>query len=152
MKFILFFTLLLVLSVTSCEKQCIKANLRFGLVGFSDTEADTIILRRFTKISPSNPQDTFLFKQIQFSRRNDTLDMTGIPIDSYLESNYNYEVFFPEAGKLFAISAIQEDKKTMTKGLFNCTKEACINKITGYTVNGQFNNSIINQDMIYLKK
>jgi hypothetical protein len=152
MKFILFLTLILFLSVTSCEKQCINAILRFGLVGFSDTEADTIILRRFTKNSSSNPPDTFLLKQIQFSRRNDTLDMTGIPIESQFESNYNYELFFPEAGKLFTISDIRENKETMTKGLFNCTKEACINTITGYTVNGQFSNSIIHSELIYLKK
>jgi len=152
MKFIIFLALILILSVTSCEKQCIKANLRFGLVGFSDSEADTIILRRFTKNSPSNPQDTFFFKQIEFSRRSDTLDMMGIPIDSYLESNYNYELFFPEGGRLITISDILENKETMTKGLFNCTKEACINTITGYTVNGQFSNSIIDSELIYIKK
>ena len=152
MKIILFLSIVLVLSITSCEKQCIKANLRFGLVGFSDSEADTIILRRYIKNNPSNAQDTFLFKHIEFSRSNDTLDMDGIPLNSYLESNYNYEVFFPETGKVLTISDIQEDKETMTKGLFNCSKEACVNSITGYTVNGQFSNSIINQELIYLNK
>ena len=153
MKFILFLTLILVLSVSSCEKHCIKTKLRFGLVGFSDSEVDTIILRRFNKIGSSFfLRDTFLFKQIQFTRSNDTLDMAGIPIDSYLESNYKYEIIFPEPGTLLNISDILEDKQTMTKGIFNCTKEACVNSITGYTVNGQFSNSIIDLDLIYLKK
>ena len=153
MKFILFLTLILVLSVSSCEKHCIKTKLRFGLVGFSDSEADTIILRRFNKIGSSFfLRDTFLFKQLQFTRSNDTLDMAGIPIDSYLESNYKYEIAFPETGTLLTISDILEDKEKMTKGLFNCTKEACVNKINGYTVNGQFSSSIIGLDLIYLKK
>jgi hypothetical protein len=152
MKFIIFFTLMLVLSVTSCESECAIANLRFSLVGFSDSEADTIILRRFLKNNSSTPMDTFAFKQIMFNRNNDTLEMAGIPVDSYFESNYNYEIFFPEGGKLFTISDIVEDKKTRNKSLFSCTKEYCSNAITGYTVNGQFSNSIIGWDLIYLKK
>ena len=152
MKFILFLTLIIVLSITSCEKQCINANLRFGLVGFSDTEADTIILRRFTKNDPLNPQDTFILTQILFYRQNDTLDIAGIPGEYYLESKYNYEIFLPAVGELFTVSDILENKETMTKGLFNCTKEACVNTITGYTVNGQFSNSILYQEFIYLKK
>jgi hypothetical protein len=140
------------LSVTACEKQCINAKLRFGLIRFSDAEADTIILKRFTKNNPSNPRDTFLFKNIEFIRSNDTLDMAGIPVDSYLESNYNYEIFFPGSGECITISDILENKETMTKGLFSCTKEACVNSIAGYTANGQFSNSIINFELIYLKK
>lgn len=149
MRFILYLAIIFVLSVSSCEKECIVARLHFGLVGFTDAEADTIILRRFTK---NDLKDTFLFRQIEFTRSNDTLEMAGIPINSYLESNYNYEILFPESGKIFSITDIQEDQQTMTKGLFNCTKEACLNKITGYKVNGQFSTSIINFDLIYLKK
>ena len=153
MKFILFLIIVFVLAITACEKQCIKASLRFSLIGFSDSEADTLILRRFNKNgSLFFLQDTFLFKQIQFTRSDDTLDMAGIPINSYLESNYKYEIVFPETGTLLTISDILEDKQTMTKGIFNCTKEACVNSIIGYTVNGQFSNSITDLDIIYLKK
>ena len=152
MKFILFLTIVFVLAITACEKQCIKANLRFGLVGFSDSEADTILIKRFAKNDVTTARDSFLIENIGFQRNNDSLTMVSFPGEATLESDYNYEIFFPETGELITISNIQEDKETMTKGLFNCTKEACINSITSCSVNGQFTNSIVHPDLIYLKK
>lgn len=153
MKFILFLFIFFVLTVTSCEKQCIKALTAFSLIGFSDAEADTIILRKFSKEgSFSQPLDTVLLEHIIFHRSDDTLSIVASPGFVTLLSNYNYEIFFPESATTFSITDIIEDQKTMTKGLFNCTKEACINSITGCTVNGQFTNSVDNQNLIYLKK
>lgn len=153
MRFIIFLLILFALPVTSCEKQCIKAEIDFALIGFSDAEADTIVLRRFEKNgSFAQPKDTVLLDNIQFSRRNDSLQIAAIAGYHYLTSDYNYQLFFPGASTVLTITDILENKNTMTKGLFNCTKEACINQITGYTINGQFSNSVVNNNLIYLKK
>jgi hypothetical protein len=152
MKFILFLTLVFILSVTACEKECIVPELYFNLIGFSDTEADTIVLRRFEKNNSSTPIDTFAFDQIGFNRSNDTLEIASIPGNFSLRPEYNYEIYFPEGGRLIRVTDITEEKRSSNKGLFNCNKEQCLNGITGYTVDGQFSNAIVGWQYIYLKK
>lgn len=142
------------LSVTSCEKPCTKSQTIFSLIGFADAEADTIILRRFTKgDSFSQPLDTVLLDNIQFDRSNDTLTIVAISGSASLLSDYNYQIFFPGAAKLLNVTDIIENENTATEGIFSCTKkDACMNTISGYTVNGQFNNTVESGYLIYLKK
>ena len=153
MRFILFLVIIFVLSVTSCEKPCTKAQPIFSLIGFTDTEADTIILRKFAKNgSFSTPLDTALL-DIRFNRSHDTLKAASFSGDAILFSDYNYQVFFPESSQLITITDIIENENTATEGLLSCTKkDACMNNISGYTINGQFKPMDNRFDLIYLKK
>ena len=152
MKFILFLLIFFVLAVTSCEKQCIKAQTAFSLIGFSDAEADTIILRKFSKGSFSQPLDTVLLEHILFQRSHDTLNIVASPGFVTMFSDYNYEIFFPEPAKLLTITDIIENENTMNQDLFSCKKDACSNTITGYTVNGEVSDAVSFGYLIHLKK
>ncbi len=147
-----FFIIVFILFVTACEKQCVVPELYFSLIGFSDTEADTIILRRFEKNNSSTPIDTFAFHQLVINRSNDTLEIASMPVNLSLRTEYNYEIYFPEGGRLITVTNIIEEKRSSNKGLFNCNKEQCLNGITGYTVDGQFSTAIVGWQFIYLKK
>jgi hypothetical protein len=97
---------ILTVIIASCgEYACSKAEMQFGLVGFSDAESDTIILRRFEKNGSSSVlKDSFLLTNIWFQRNLDTLKMVGFPGSALLQSNYNYEIFFPAASKLITVT------------------------------------------------
>lgn len=153
MRLLLYLAIIFVLSVTSCEKPCTKAQAVFSLIGFTDSEADTIILRKFAKSSSfSIPLDTALL-DIRFNRSHDTLKAVSFTGDAILVSDYNYQVFFPESSQLITITDIIENENTATEGLLSCTKkDACMNNISGYTINGQFNPIDNKFDLIYLKK
>ena len=54
-----------------------------------------------------------------------------------LKSKYDYEIFIPAVNKLVRITAITEPQQRMKKGLFNSTKEYCVNVIQSYQQDGQ---------------
>jgi hypothetical protein len=142
---ILFIPVVLALAVTSfscSDYSCTKATLIFGLTGFSDTEADTIVIRRFEKNDNITVKDSFLIDHISFTRNNDTLKMGAFPSTAILETDFNYELFFPETGKLIRITDIQEEQLEKKRGLFNTRKVGCENRITSYKKDGQISTSI----------
>ena len=117
---------------------CTKADLQFGLVDFSDSESDTIIIRKFVKGNFSSLQDSFSISHINFARSNDTLEMVAFPGTALLQSDYDYEIFFPETGKLIRVTEISEEQRYLKKkGIFSTTKEGCVNQITSYMQDGQ---------------
>lgn len=135
---IILFTLVSCITLTSCSTySCSKATLVFNLVGFSDTEADTIIIRRFEKNNSITAKDSFLVDHISFQRNRDTLRMGAFPSTATLESNFNYELFFPETGKLIRISDIHEEQSEKKTGLFNTDKVGCENRLLSYKKDGQ---------------
>lgn len=136
-------TLLLGVSVIviSCsDYTCSKASLQFGLVGFSDSEADTIVVKSYTKNS-STLVDSIPIYHINFNRASDTLKMAAFPGTALLESKFDYEIFFPEANKTIRVTEIEEEQLYLKKkGLFSTTKEGCENHIMAYRLNGQIKN------------
>lgn len=133
----------------SCkEYQCTKADLRFGLIGFSDTEADTIILRRFDKTNATLPTDTFLLINIQFERRSDTLSMVAFSSNALMQSDYNYEVFIPQAVSLIKVTEVNEEQRSIKLGLMD--KVGCVNFINTCKLNGQLNP--VSSNDVYLRK
>jgi len=132
---------LIVLSVAlhSCKEcPCIKAQLKFDLIGFSDSEADTIILRRFDLNGNFNLlKDSFLLHNNRYTRFNDTLKLVAYTGDALLESNYNYEIFFPATGNLYRIFEINEAIAYQNcGGIFATDKVVCGNEIKSCNVNG----------------
>lgn len=150
---VIFFTL--IISVSSCgEYPCTKGNLRFNLIGFTDPEADTIILRRFTK-NTSALIDTFFFDEsdpVRFIRFSDTLIMVALPGTALLDSEHDYQIFFPATGTQFRIAEINEEQSYLKKGLFNTNKIGCVNTIFSYKLDGNVMRAIQFPDRIYLKK
>ena len=57
--------------------------------------------------------------------------------DILLKSKYDYEIFIPAVNKLVRITAISEPQQRMKKGLFNTTKEYCVNAIQSFQQDGQ---------------
>jgi hypothetical protein len=153
------FTYLLILvtvTATSCgEYPCAKADLRYRLIGFSDVESDTIILRRLQK-NNSVIKDSFVFNEtnpIRFSRFGDTLIMVAYLSDALLQSDFDYQMFFPGPGRLFRITDINEVQSYgKNSGPFNTSKVGCGNVISGCKVDGQPANTTNFPNTIYLKK
>ena len=147
-----FSTLLTILTViaASCgHYECSKAEMRFGLVGFSDAESDTIILRRFEKNGGGFVlKDTFLLSNIWFQRNLDTLEMVGFPGSALLQSGYNYEIFFPAAPKLITVTDVKEEQLYIKpRGNAGCT-----NRIISYTLDGRTTNNIVPYNLTYFTR
>ncbi|MBI5856703.1 MAG: hypothetical protein HZB42_03550 [Sphingobacteriales bacterium] len=123
--------------VQSCVRtDCANGELYFSLVGFTDHESDSIILRRFSKGNNFNlPLDSALLN-IGFKRSHDTLNISYRLVNMQITSGYDFEFYFPVAGKTYRLTEITEEKSEQKKSLFNNTKEMCINPITHLKING----------------
>ena len=86
-------------------------------------------------------KDSFFFDEnnpIRFQRLGDTLQMVAYSSDAILESNFDYQISLPGAGKTFSITDIIEPQSYgKNKSIFNGGGPACINQIVSYTLNGQ---------------
>lgn len=140
MKLLLSYTILLAIAASllqACTKtDCADAELHFGLVGFSDHEADSIILRRFTKNSGFTSLVDTARLDIGFKRSNDTLGIASQLVNLQMTSGYDFEFYFPVAGRSYRITEINEEQSEQRKSIFNNTKELCINRVTSLKVNG----------------
>jgi len=101
-----------------------NASLSFGLISFSDQESDTIILRRYEKGS-----------NFSTLKDNDTLDLAYTTSIGLITSQYDYELYFPGAIKLYRLSAIEEEAGEIRHAFWNNVKVGCVNKITSFTIN-----------------
>lgn len=141
--------------VMSCgDYPCSKASLNYRLIGFSDAETDTIILRRMQKKSMI-VKDSVVFDPsngISFARFADTLIMAAYPGNALLESNYDYQLFFPGAARTIHVTEITEKQSDgASAGPFNSKKEGCVNEISSCKVDG-LPGGFFFSNGIYLKK
>ncbi len=135
--------LLLALIFSNCgSSPCGIATLDYGLIGFSDSEAQNIILRKFQKNSNFSDKIDTVIVQANFSRSNDTLEISSIAGDGLLLSQYDYEVYFPTASRLYRITNIVEEQGEIRHSIFRPRKDGCINNITHLTINGQVINPL----------
>lgn len=156
MKKLVILSVIVLISV-SCGKKCpcFSQNLLFAPIQFSDAEADTIIIRRYMKgTNFLQLRDTIFANQdsIRFKRSGDTLNPSSYTVRTTLPTVFDYEIYFPGAGKTFRIdNIVEEETKQPCGGLFAMDKVACFNPITSYRVNNQL---ITGQSWlpVYLKK
>ena len=142
------FVICLSTALFSCgEYQCSKADLRFGLIGFSDAEADTIILRRFDRMN-NTLRDTFLLENIRFNRKSDTLIMGAFPGTALMQSDYNYQVYLPASATLIKVTEINEEQRSIRRPFTD--KIGCVNFIRSCKLNDQ--STPVNDNDVYLKK
>lgn len=139
----------------SCgNSPCARGDLRFNLIGFSDAESDTIIIKRYKKTT-SIIIDTLLVgasNQISYVRFGDTLRIARLSSSVLLLSDFDYQILFPGASRNFSITEINEQLSSTNRGLFSTSKVGCINPIISCKINGQVTNTIIFPNSIYLKK
>ena len=141
--------------LASCgQHPCAKGDLHYHLIGFSDAEADTIILRRFPKNS-TILVDSFVFNEtnpIRFVRVSDTLVMPFYITTGLLQSDYDYQLYFPGAARVISITSIQEEQTYGTRSGFINTSAGCTNIIKGCTLDGILVNAVVFPNAIYLRK
>lgn len=136
------------LLISCSDHPCSKADLSYRLIGFSDADADTIILRRFEKNSLV-VKDSFIFdpaNAIRFARFGDTLNMVAYPGNALMASDHDYQVFFPGAARTISVTAITEDQ---SYGHYKKTQ--CVNEIKSVKVDG-LPGEFFFSNGIYLKK
>jgi len=139
------FTFFIIISLIffSCSYECSNATVNFSLVSFQPGETDTIIVRKFIKMSNFiSLLDTFSLNQFNssFNTTNDTLDIRySFGTDNGLLSKYDYEIYLPGINKLYKISEINEEFRSINQGL-SCKKIGCINSIKSYRMNGELIN------------
>lgn len=139
-------------STLSCTNtDCISDELRFSLIGFTDIEADSILVRKFIKGGNFNmPVDT-AYLDMGFQRSNDTLKVVNRVVNMQITTGFDYEMYFPTAMKTYRLTDIYEEKAEQKKSIFRNTKEQCINPILSLKVN---NNIVIHPhfNLFYLHK
>jgi len=150
------FLMIAAIIFSSCgEYPCAKAELGYNLIGFSDAESDTIVIRRFQKNS-AVIIDSILFNEnnpVRFHRYGDTLVMAAFLSTALLQSDFDYQLFFPGAVRMFTITDINEVQSYgKNSGPFNTSKIGCGNQISGCKVDGQPVNTINFPNTIYLRK
>lgn len=127
----------ILLTAQSCIRHdCASDELRYSLIGFSDQDASSIILRRFAKGTNFNTKIDTSIQDIDFKRNNDTLNMVRRVVNMQITSGYDYEFYFPLSGNTYRLTEINEEKTEQKKSFLNNTKELCINPIISLKVNG----------------
>ena len=144
----LFYTLLLIFAGSSfyaCGSyNCGEAEgLRISTIGLTAVEIDTIILRKFTKgsgftsrIDTLSVNSSNALFQFPYTTK-DTSFMGVLSAGVLLKSKYDYEIYIPAVNKLVSITDISEPQQRMKKGLFNTSKEYCVNAIQSFQQDGQ---------------
>jgi hypothetical protein len=155
MRFI-FSLLIWSILLSSCGSvPCGPAELNFRIIGISNTETDTMIIRKLKKNSteivsrveynPSNP--------VQFVHFSDTAIMVAYPSDVLMRSNYDYEIEFPSANRTFRITDIKEMiSYTNSHSIFSNTKEYCMNTISSCQIDGVLVTVLQFPNTLYLRK
>lgn len=145
MKHLLYFILFISSAIISCkEYPCSQAIGNISITGFSMSETDTVIVRKYSKSTNFiTPLDTFVLDSLNssFLRKANVLEIYGsisYGNDYGLLSKYDYEIYLPKANRLFQISEITEEQQTRKAG-FSMEKTGCINPIKSFKVNGLLN-------------
>lgn len=143
----------IIILYNSCDHCiCIPSDgLRLAMISFTTTDIDTIIKRKFVKESNfTNQVDSVIIDRNNaiFEAQTDTLQMVSWKGDIALTSKYDYQLFIPSINKTITVSNINEPQ---TDG--NCDhKVQCVNRIVSVKLNGSSTPTLIQYDVLYLKK
>jgi len=116
---------------------CASGSFHFGLVGFTQAEADTIVVRRyFIGNNFTNMADSFML-QPGLRAQQDTLEINSLHIlSTYLIAGYDYQLIFPSAGRTIRLTDINEEKREVKHSIFSNVKIGCENTISGMKADG----------------
>ncbi len=148
MKYI---TVTLLFAFFSCTYPCAPSQgLSMELVGFTQQEADTIILKKYEKGKGFAAQiDSLLIDEntTHFTLSHDTLRVTSGIATMNLLSKYDYIIRIPSTNSVFYITEMNEPQQEGRKSRY---KVMCGNSIQSCKINGAATQ--IRHDYLYLKK
>lgn len=128
---------MVLLGVAACKSTpCFNADLRFGLISFTEPEADTIVYRRFMKATGFTYLVDSFVCDIRYRKSNDTLAWTYTSGNVVMSSDFDYQLYFPGAGKVYRITEIKEERKEIKHAFFSPVKVGCINNISSLKIDG----------------
>ncbi len=135
----------------SCNYPCAPSDgLQMELIGFTQLEADTILLKKFEKGSAfTRAVDSLIIDSnvTRFRLSNDTLRITSTISTTNLLSKYDYMISIPSTNSLFYITEMKEPQQEGRKSKY---KIMCGNSIQSCKINGT--ETPIRFDVVYLKK
>lgn len=157
----LFLTLFIVLFIPfSCGKKCTcsPGGLDIEFVGFTLTEVDTVVVRKFHKGTNFLSQiDSAILNTNNsgYTQSNDTIFFQELYRSPYFESINDYELFFPEPNLTYRLTDIREiivEENCIQRNLHGCR-----NQITSVKINGIDNfitrrEPYFDSDILYLHK
>jgi hypothetical protein len=119
-------TLIAVLSVVlvfaSCTKEydCADLQIRPAFIGFSPTDIDTFVLRKFKPANNfQNLIDTFIVNYGNngyYQVSNDTTSVFVTDGKNGIKAGYDWQIFIPAKNKTVFVSEIVSEKKTGRRG------------------------------------
>ena len=120
-----------------CEQDCFPAEGRLVLVGFSETERNTILLKSYPRNTGFQKWSDSLFingSNCNCYVRADTFEISPF-INNLpgIRSQFDYEVVLPVTGKTYRIASIREKQEKDRLGFFS--KRGCLNSFESYTLN-----------------
>lgn len=116
---------------------CASGSFHFGLIGFTQAEADSILVRRYFPGSNfANMADSFML-QPGLRAQQDTLEITSLTIPAnFLSAGYDYQLVFPAISKTIRLTGITEENREIKHSIFSNVKVGCENTITGMKADG----------------
>jgi len=136
-RFLIPFLTVLICLCSCTSTPCFTGSFHFGLKGFTQAEADTILVRRYFPGSNfAGVADSFLLTP-GFRVQQDTLEITSISMpESFLSAGYDYQFYFPAIDKTIRLTGITEENREIKHSIFNNVKVGCENTITGMKADG----------------
>lgn len=148
MKYI---TVIVLFAFFSCTYPCAPSQgLRMNLIGFTQQEANTIILKKYEKGKGFTVQiDSLVIDSnvTRFELRNDTLKIAYSSSTANLLSKYDYLIRIPSTNSVFYITEMNEPQQEGRKSRY---KVMCMNGIQSCKINGAA--TPIRSDHLYFKK
>ena len=148
MKYI---SILLLFAFFSCTYPCAPSDgLQIQLVGFTQQEADIIILKTYEKGKEFAAQiDSLVIDRnvTRYRQSNDTFIITASTSTARLLSKYDYLIRIPSTNSVFYITEMNEPQQEGRKSRY---KVMCGNSIQSCKINGAA--TPIRHDYLYLKK
>jgi hypothetical protein len=120
------------------------------LVGFTQQEADTIILKKYEKGKGFAVHiDSLVIdgNVTHFTRNNDTLKIASTISSTNLLSKFDYLIRIPSTNSVFYITEVNEPRQ---EGRKSTNKAICMNSIQSCKINGVLTQ--VSFDNLYLKK
>jgi len=151
-----FFLIISILFFTSCGKtyQCPKDSLITTYISYTDSEIDTIILRRFkfgSNYGTRIDSTILTASNCQFHKVSDTVTLFPIDENIRINDDYDWQVFNPFDQKTVSISNIKfQMQETKRGGLFRMDPANCVSYIISYNRDNTIVNSIGSDSLLYL--
>jgi len=140
----------LVCTLYGCQTvTCISSNLTFELIGFSEAEADTLIVRRYIKGDGFTVLKDASLSSVNYIKKNDTLIVSFVKGGYYFDSRSDYQVYLPGAGKQYSITEINEEVVERKYIFFVAAKPSSCNT-KSLKINGQI--VALKNNIFYPKK